>query len=331
MKPVFCTVMLVLASVMPGCGEATTSSEETPSATARVVRTQVMKWDNQAPTTRVTGFLRSPTDVLISAEVSGRLIRFPLTEGTRVAKGEVIAELDTTTLKLNVKQARIAVEEMFLNPDQPASSRRARQVELQIAQDLLSKYTLRSPVDGVLNKVWPDVGEWVTAGTVMAQVVGLKQLEFVGSLAEKEAIKVRPHQKASVRVDAHPNQTFDAHIASISRAADTATHRFEITLALSNPDEVLWVGMFASARLTLGESTTKRLVIPKTACQERFDEVFCFLAGADNIARRRRIKVVEIPGRSALFHVTDGLKVNDLVVLGPLTGLDDGSSIQVAQ
>lgn len=331
MKPAFCTVILVLASVMPGCGEPATSSEETPLATARVVRTQAMEWDNQAPTTRVTGFLRSPTDVLISAEVSGRLIRFPLAEGARVAKGEVIAEFDTTTIKLNVEQARVAVEEMFLNPDQPAASRRARQVELQIAQDLLAKCTLRSPVDGVLNKVWPDVGEWVTAGTVMAQVVGLKQLEFVGSLAEEEAVKARPHQKASVRVDAHPNQTFDAHIARISRAADTATHRFEVTLALANPDEVLWVGMFASARLTLGESTTKRLVIPKTACRERFDEMFCFVAGADNIARRRRIKVVEIPGRSALFHVTDGLKVNDLVVLGPLTGLNDGSPIQVAQ
>ena len=165
----------------------------------------------------------------------------------------------------------------------------------------------------------------------MAQVVSLEQLEFVGSLAEEEAVKVRPHQKASVRVDAHPNQVFDARIARISRAADTATHRFEITLTLANPDEILWVGMFASAHLVLGEAATRRLVIPKTACQERFDEVFCFVTGADNIARRRRLTVVEALGRSALFHVVAGLKLNEIIVLGPLTGLDDGSPIQVAQ
>lgn len=320
-----------LIVLLASCGETDSSANNTPKSEARKVRTQKLQPDVTRDTTRVTGFLRSPTDITISAETSGRVTLRPFNEGAQVKKGDVIVMLDTSTLEIQVAQARAAVEEALLNPDQPAALRRSQQAALQVALDQLARCTIRSMVDGVLNRVWPDVGEWVTVGTPVAQVVGLKQLEFVASLSELESVQVQIGEETMVRVDAHPNRTFPAHVGRVSRAADITTHRFEVTLKLNNRDEALWVGMFASARLSLGSSGHERLVVPKTACQERFDEMFCFVAGTDGVAMRRRIEVAEIPGRTTLFSVTKGLEFGEVIVLGPLTGLDDGSPIQVAK
>jgi HlyD family secretion protein len=56
-------------------------------------------------TIRVSGHVEA-TEVLVSAEVGGRLVNLRVTEGDRVAPGDVIAHLDTRDIELQIGRAR---------------------------------------------------------------------------------------------------------------------------------------------------------------------------------------------------------------------------------
>ena len=58
----------------------------------------------------LTGTVKWPTRVAIAAEVSGRVVEPPPRNGTRVAKDEVVLQLDATDLKLIVAQREAALQ-----------------------------------------------------------------------------------------------------------------------------------------------------------------------------------------------------------------------------
>jgi HlyD family secretion protein len=57
------------------------------------------------PATRASGYIEA-TDVRVAAEVGGRLLEVPVSEGDRVAKGDRIARIDTADAELGLRRAR---------------------------------------------------------------------------------------------------------------------------------------------------------------------------------------------------------------------------------
>lgn len=68
---------------------------------------------SQAPTDRIraSGHVEA-TDVQVAAEVGGRLIELRVAEGDRVAAGDLIARLDTTSVTLALRRARAERDQM---------------------------------------------------------------------------------------------------------------------------------------------------------------------------------------------------------------------------
>jgi RND family efflux transporter MFP subunit len=90
-------------------------------ATPRLVHVVPAAQDTVARGTVVTGTLAAEDQVVLSFKVSGRLSEIGVDLGSRVRKGQVIAQLDPTDFRLRVRQAEAALQQararLGLSPD----------------------------------------------------------------------------------------------------------------------------------------------------------------------------------------------------------------------
>jgi HlyD family secretion protein len=92
------------------------------------------------------------TEIKVSAEVPGKVASLKVKEGQRVSQGEVIAELDQTTKKLKVEQARAALVVAEKNLAKIKALPRKQDISIAAAQVEEAKATL-TEIERNLNRI----------------------------------------------------------------------------------------------------------------------------------------------------------------------------------
>jgi membrane fusion protein (multidrug efflux system) len=141
------------------------------------------------------------------AEVASRVL------GTEQARSRV-AELRGTLSKaesqqgtVSVKQAELARAEALL---------KSAQADLAVAELNLEHAIVRAPIDGVVAKRSVEVGQIVQPGQPLLALVPLRDVWVIANFKETQLTKIRPGQKAEVRVDTFSGTVFTGTVDSIS-------------------------------------------------------------------------------------------------------------------
>lgn len=108
-------VLVLVALGVSGCrGELPAAAQDRPKAQAPPVReVRVVPAGERAlpRTVTATGTLAAEDQVTLGAKVAGRVERIDVDLGTRVRRGQPIAQLDQTDFKLRVEQAEAALQQ----------------------------------------------------------------------------------------------------------------------------------------------------------------------------------------------------------------------------
>ncbi|MGE5500876.1 MAG: HlyD family efflux transporter periplasmic adaptor subunit [Ignavibacteriales bacterium] len=153
-----------------------------------------------------------PQDVFnVYAPEAGQLTTFHTQVGERIAKGEVVAAInspsvssDRTMAQANVDALRRQVDAASVDPAQRSqllalqSQLSAADANLENSAEQVQQLELRSPYAGKLMDVDPDLqpGDWVGKGEALAVVVGEGPWEATAYLTGNEAPRVRPGDHA---------------------------------------------------------------------------------------------------------------------------------------
>ena len=210
-------------------------------------------------------------------------------------------EYDTRATALKAQEA--AVQEAQARLDQAkadrqrisaqlsATQRRVSQVEanLRRASDVLDKYNVYSPIDGVVTNLPVRVGETVVPGiqnspasTVMT-VADMSVITAEVKVDETDIVNVKLGQISDITIDAMPNRTFKGRVieigntailrstglaASQSAISSQEAKDFKVVIALDNPPEDIRPGLSCTAKVTT--ATRQRvLTIPIQALTVR--------------------------------------------------------------
>jgi RND family efflux transporter MFP subunit len=121
-----CLVLVIAMFIATGCGSDYPATGAPPkagreAATPRLIRVIPAAQDRVARGTVVTGTLAAEDQVVLSFKVSGRLSEIAVDLGSRVRKGQIIAQLDPTDFRLRVRQAEATLQQgrarLGLSPD----------------------------------------------------------------------------------------------------------------------------------------------------------------------------------------------------------------------
>lgn len=296
----------------------------------------------------VTGTVRLKRETALGFNTNGRIAAIMVREGDRVARGQVLARLDPTSLAAAAVSARAEAERAradyrrlagLFDKGWVAAPRvetaraavAAADARLQQAGFDVGLATIRAPSAGVILRRPAEPGQIASPGQTVL-VLGEAATGYVLQLplSDTDLGRINRGQPAEVTIPALGNRTFAASISEIGARGDAGTGTFRVELALPTLPE-LRSGLIGSARLRLAPTATSGgMAVPATAVfGARADEGFVYvLDRAGPVVRLRAVGVGPV-GDSAVT-VTSGLRAGEQVVTSGAERLRDGMKVSLS-
>jgi len=145
------------------------------------------------------------------------------------------------------------------------------------------------------------------------------------AVPESEVPFIKNGLSTKVMVEELPNSTFEGAVTRFTQALDEATKTMLVEIELPNPKAELRPGMYATTRITI-ERKPDVLLIPAEALVVEKTRTSVFTI-AEGKAKRLTIKTGFNDG--GWVEVSEGLKLNDTVVLAGKQTLADGQPLTV--
>ncbi len=239
---------------------------------------------------KVNGDVTAETAVAIYPDTGGRLVRRSISLGDSVRKGQVIAAID---------------------PSVPGQN--------------YSNSPVTSTISGTVIELPYQVGATVTAQTAVATVGDLDDLVIVTYIPERYISSLKNGLMANVGFDAYPGESFEAEVYEISPVMDADTRTLSVKLRLTDRDERIRPGMFATMKLITSQSENT-LAVPSIAVFNYYGDQAVYIISPGGKAERR---IVETGLRSdTRIEITRGLEEGERVITQGLSKITDGSAVR---
>jgi HlyD family secretion protein len=169
----------------------------------------------------------------ITPQVAGRILSGPTEEGTAVKAGQVLYQLDASTLKLQIKSLQTAIDAAYANyghvrhdskassADKKAAKSQWQQAQLaqKMAQVQLGNFTITAPADGVISSIAQHVGENAAPGTTMAMLSEIQSLTVTVYVPETQIGQVKMGQTGTLTTDS-VSKTYHGKVSFIASQAE---------------------------------------------------------------------------------------------------------------
>ena len=170
------------------------------------------------------------------------------------------------------------------------------------------------------------VGEYLSTGTALFDLVALDPIEVEFTLAEVDSSKVALGHPVEISIAPYPDETFAATVSMISPTIDPRTRTLRVKAELPNPDGRIRPGLFAHTDLGVSERRDV-IVVPDDAVVQRASGAVIFRLDASGRVERLQVETgVHIEG---WVEVRTGLMPGDLVVVRGQARIDDGVAVSV--
>ena len=298
------------------------------------------------------GDLAAVHQVNVTSDVSGRITDIMFTPGATVKAGSPLVQLfdapdqgDLASFKAqaivgqqSLDRAKTLAARQF-GPQSTVDTAQAAydQASAGIAktQAIISQKLVRAPFDGVLGVRHVEVGQFLTAGTMIVTLTDLSQIYANFTTTEKESARLKDGKTVRVMVDAYPGKVFEGKITTVEPQINTDTRNIRVQATIDNPDRVLKPGMFATTTVVLPDKESV-VTVPETAVDYTLygDSVFQIMEKkADDgttslVAVRTFVRTGDrIEGRAV---ITSGLKPGDRVVAVGQLKLQSGAAVAIS-
>jgi HlyD family secretion protein len=251
-----------------------------------------------------TGTIEPAEEVLVKSKASGIIIKMPVTMGTDVKPGDLIAQIDPRDAQSKYSEAVAAVnaakanvevtraqkaradqlfnERAMTAPDHETavlgyanaqSNLATQQANLEDAQIALEDVTVRATQAGTVidkevaeGQVIASATTSVSGGTTLVTLANLQNIVDSALVTESDIGKVHIGEEASVTVDAYPDKVFHGMVDNVSPEAVVvqSVTMFPVIIRLDNTSRLLKPGMNSDVSI-LVEQRTNALVIPNDA------------------------------------------------------------------
>lgn len=352
--------LLAAATLAAGCATAAGDNDDAqapvdslgvadPAAFARVVNvsTRTIQPSEFTEYIRITGEAEAFYDIVVSAEEGGVITEFVVEKGDAVSEGQVIARVDARALTAQVNEARasaalaseqyerqrrlwedesMGTEMAFLQAKYQAEIAQARLENLEVR---LAKTEITSPVTGVLDDTYVEIGEIALPGARIGRVLSISRIKITGGVPERYAASVSRGERARINFDILPGRDFNGTINFVGSSVDEQSRTFPIEILLSNPGGVVKPRMVANVQL-VRNSVSQAIVTALDVVRRSENGYHVFLVverDGQTYAQSQPVRLGATYGNEVV--VEEGLQVGDrLITLGSQL-VDDGSRVRI--
>ena len=313
----------------------------------------------QATTLSLPGSLQGAMQSPIAARASGYLKRWTRDIGSRVAKDDLLAEIDSPELDQQLHQAVAARQQAAASLELAASTRKrweelrrtgmvshqqlderesaetqaranlaAADANVERLKQLESFKRVVAPFPGVITRRNVDVGDLIDGpGRVLFVLTQTDPLRVFVEVPQSYAHLVKPGQKVTVTQTELRGRRFEGTVARTGASIDAASRTMQVEVQLPNRDGVLLPGAYVQVALPLEASGAT--VISTNALLFRSEGLR--VAAVESSGRVKLIAVKVGRNFGPNVEVLDGLKGDERLVLNPPDSMADGDIVSVVK
>ena len=342
---------LIALLLLSACGETE------PTATGRPVGVFVAQETKFTNDIVLSGEIMAEQTVAVAFRIGGRVTERPVNVGDHIKLGQLIARLDATTERNELKAAQAALvaargemtttRTAFERADRLMSqgfttrsrfdqavkdleSAEARvesaEARVRLAQDRVGFTELRADIEGVVTARNAEVGQTVQPGQSIVQVARQDGRDAVFNVSA-QVLKAAADGDARIQVSLVNDPRITAHgkVREVSPEADPVTRTFKVRIALVDPAAEMRLGSTVNGRLEL--ASKEIIAIPASALVQSgpFPAVWVIDPATSTVSPR----IIEILRFDAgCVSVSDGLEPKDVVVSGGVQALHPGQRVE---
>lgn len=204
-----------------------------------------------------------------------------------------------------------------------------RAVEAQLAQAKKAKSDtdVLAPFSGYVTARPVAVGEYVGPSATIVTLVRIEPMRLELQIPEAEAAKLQAGLEVEAGVAAYPGEMFACKLSAVNPAIDPESRAITAEARCPNDGRKLRPGMFANARVLLGESVEGVYVPSSALLNDPTTESTQAFVIEDGVARLRVVQAGETTGNET--RVLSGIAAGEKVAAINLDQLYDGSPVEI--
>lgn len=310
-----------------------------------------------------TGLIEAWKEINITPDVGGKIVQIHVEEGDRVKQGQLLAELDTRAIRLQLEQAKAGVAVADANykdakrnmdrmkrliEENAVSDQQYEKIELafeaaeaQLQQALaalnlanhgLDVSLMKAPFSGVVASKNAEVGDVInpmmggfSSSSGVLTLMDFSRVKIEIDVSYQDIIRIKKGQVATLKVAAFPDDIFQGVVSVMNLTADPLTKKFKVKVMVDNHDLILRPNTFGEVILEVS-THENALVIPQKAI---LDQKYIFLALENSTAERKEVSLGL--QNTDMLEIVKGLKEGDLVIVEGNYGLEDGTKIEIKE
>ena len=330
------------------------TTEQKAALTVTVVQPEQQNWKQ---TFTANGNIAAWQEVVIGSELSGqRLTRVNVNVGDEVKRGQVLAEINSDTIRADLAAAKASyAEAQAVLADAVTNNKRIQQLrntgaisaqeltqyqtsqataqarldasraQIESNQLRLAQTQVISPDNGVISARTATVGSLAQTGQELFRLIRDHRLEWRAEVTTSDLYKLKQGMNARIFSPDPAQPAITGKVRIIAPVIDPQT-RYGLVYVDLPAAQAFRMGMFVKGEFDLGEKPA--LTIPQTALLLRDGFAYVFIVGKNNRVAQQKVTV----GR----RLADRVEILDLpanvkLVASGTGFLTDGDLVTVAK
>lgn len=339
MKRIHQTQLAALCLALVSCGGTDDTQYVSAPVKVKVERAAAV---TKQSSENYSGTVTADNETSVSFPVAGTVKRIYAEVGQRVTQGQLLAEIDDTSIRSSYEaaaatlaQARDAharMQQLHERGSLPeiqwveveSKLQQAESME-RIARKNLDDCRLTAPFNGVIAERAADPGQNVLPGMTVVKLATIDRVKVRISVPESEISSIKQGCEASISVPALGGETFTGRVVEKGVTANPLSHAYEVKMTVNNQHGRLLPGMVT--RVSLADSTQTSFILPAQALLLG-EKGSAFVWVNDNGTAARRTVVCGDPTPDGIT-VASGLAEGDEVIVEGQHKISEGMRLEI--
>jgi len=346
-KIIYFVAVIVVLAVIVGILIRNKNSVQKKTELATTVSTTVaVQMDVVKETTYNTSFssngsLEPIRELAFVSDVAGRILNIKVDEGSSVSKGTVMIQVDDEMLKADFVANEATYKSLKVDFDRFTNANNQGGVSNQQLDNIrtqligaesryisskrrLADATIKSPISGIINKRYVEVGAYLSPGAKLFDIIDNSQLRVWCNVTENQVLLIKKGSSVKVSCNTFPDESFSGSVTFIGQKADRSlNYPVEITISQRNKSQ-LKAGMYVTTYFDM-KSEKQGILIPRNAISGSVKAANVY-AVQNGIAVKKDVVIGAMIEKNV--EIMKGLQVGDSIVVAGLINVSEGTKVQ---
>ena len=341
MKTKWTMMAALVLMALSSCGEKKqTAAEQTVRVKVQEIHAEAVNGEQG-----FSGTIEEASGVSLSFASAGTIKRIYVDEGQTVRQGQLIGELDPTTMqnaytisKTSLEQAQDTYKRMkelhdagslpemqWISVENQLKSATAQEA---MARKSLADTKLYAPFSGYIASKDAEIGQNTSPGMPVVKLVNIGSVKVKISVPEDDVQRIQKGSSMKIVVPALGNREFSGRVTERGVSADPRSRTYEVKATIQNDDRQLLPGMICQAFTNYLQGTTGVFIPANLVQLDSDNKTFVWVVNGDKAVKREII----INGETAQgAQVGGGLSSGDKLIVVGQQKVSNGMKVEIVK